>query len=248
MARTLVVAALVLSTPIGALSQSCKSTDGAECDRADEASMLQTADTARVSEAVDKASCNEQKFAGLCYRSCTDMGAMEPRHSAMKCGGHYSSEYNTRCVKDGSGTPNGISPGLMGRDFGKCFGSDAVGDAGGKNMCTMSCKGAQYTIRDSAGKGHCCSDHKTKPTVTEKGGDVSCECAWAQPEGTAKPAWWKHSSGTVVTPTSKQCDTGCANAKGYLVKDGVGFCCADGSKPKVSKQWGLAFVMKCSCE
>jgi len=140
--------------------QPCEAEEGGHCpsaaDELDEASLLMRgaatkahdhAAAAAAADANATAKCNEIKFQGLCYRTCTDMGAMEPRRSSSNCGGVNDYNFIQRCNADGSSTVgSGSAPGLSGRPTGGpthgCFGDDSASLPSKKapNMCTMDCK------------------------------------------------------------------------------------------------------------
>jgi len=243
--------------------QPCEAEEGGHCpsaaDELDEASLLMRGaatkahDHSAVAAAGDAnatAKCNEIKFQGLCYRTCTDMGAMEPRRSPSNCGGVNDYNFIQRCNEDGSSTGgSGSAPGLSGRPKGGCFGDDSASLPSKKapNMCTMDCKrGAPSTKAEGCKAKLCCSDGKSEPQALKLDKDLICSCPLGKP---APMPWLPKPNGVLTTPALKPCNTVCNNAKNWLMVDNIAYCCPQDKQPTVKRQLGGGgdYSMKCSC-
>jgi len=205
---------------------------------------------AAAADANGTAKCNEQKFQGLCYRTCTDMGAMEPRKSPSNCGGVNNYDFIQRCNADGSSSKgSGSAPGLSGRSAGGCFGDDSKCKPSPKapNMCTTDCKrGAPSAKVEGCTKKFCCADGESEPQAVKKDKNLICSC----PLGKKPPMpWLPKPMGVLTTPALKACNTGCKNAKSWLMVDNIAYCCPQNKQPTVKKKLlsGGDYSVQCSC-
>merc|ERR1719215_975367 len=127
------------------------------------------------------AKCNEAKFQGLCYRTCTDMGQMEPRKSPSNCGGVEDYSFLQRCNEDGSSSGGaGSAPGISGRPPMGCFGDTSASfpSPDAPNMCTTDCqKGAPSAEAKGCQSKFCCADGKSTPQPLVDGKAVICSCS-----------------------------------------------------------------------
>lgn len=195
------------------------------------------------------ASCNEVKFQGLCYRTCTDMGEMEPRRSPSNCGGVEDYNLLQRCNSDGTSSAGaGSAPGIMGRPMGGCFGDESTSlhSKAAPNLCTTACKyGAHKTgVKGSSAK-FCCADGESTPQVHADSKDLTCAC----PLGKKPPMkWLPEPMGVLKTTVKKPCNTVCSKANSWLMSDNIAYCCPGNKKPAVSKVPGIGdYTVQCSC-
>jgi len=196
------------------------------------------------------ATCNEMRFQGLCYRTCTDMGEMEPRHSPSNCGGVNNYNFIQRCEEDGSFTAgSGSAPGLSGRPMGGCFGDESALEVSpdAPNMCTMDCKdGAPSTSVSGNERALCCADGKSTPQAIRLEEELVCSCSLGK---TPPFRWMPEPMGVLRTPISTPCNTVCNDASAWLMHDNIAYCCPENKKPTVNRKLsGLDYTTQCSCE
>jgi len=195
--------------------------------------------------------CNEQTVAGLCYRTCTDMGEMEsfPRRSISKCGGVYSSKFIQDCTKAGKAAKgSGAAPGTGGRQPGKCFGDALTSFPSDEspNMCTQSCKKGSKTAELEGSRRWCCSKGTEKPTLEldKTGKELTCSC----PSQKKKLFFMKDKAvARLTTGKTEGCNTLCTGAKNWFMSNDVAFCCPNNKKPEVSKGGLLNIQFDCKC-
>jgi len=188
MARLLMLATMFAAPAAVLGDSSCPAdADGEGCD-ADQSSLLTLAKVqmhggaAAAAEAESNSTgvCNEMLYQGLCYRTCTDMGEMEPRTSAYTCGGVWNSTFAQSCNKDGSSyTGSGMAPGSGDRKPYKCFGDSSnckpkpVEES--PPICTKL-PANPWSWQTAAGCSWNCSKGDAKPVLTKSGKELTCSC------------------------------------------------------------------------
>mmetsp|Transcript_61968 Transcript_61968/g.157593 ORF Transcript_61968/g.157593 Transcript_61968/m.157593 type:complete len:264 (+) Transcript_61968:109-900(+) len=259
MARLLMLATMFAAPAAVLGDSSCPAdADGEGCD-ADQSSLLTLAKVqmhggaAAAAEAESNSTgvCNEMLYQGLCYRTCTDMGEMEPRTSAYTCGGVWNSTFAQSCNKDGSSyTGSGMAPGSGSRTPYKCFGDSSnckpkpVEES--PPICTKL-PANPWAWPTAAGCSWNCSKGDAKPVLTTSGKELTCSCPMPDKP---KPRWVKETlKSNLTTSSNEPCDTGCSKAKGYLMMDGIAYCCPKNTKPSLKKTGSRNgdYLVRCFC-
>lgn len=212
-------------------------------------SAKKAAQVKKVEAEVDESflsSCFEEMSGGLCYRSCADMGAFEPRISASSCGFQNSVNYIQRCTKQGKAVKGaGAAPGLNGRPRGKCFypkPSDKTHIP--PSMCTTECKIGAKTAGKPGTPKFCCADGK-KPTVSVAADEITCSCPAPDSDG----PFWSKTKNVMITTKKGQCDTKCSKAWSWKSLDGVKYCCTNKAKNmKLNSMFSIKdYKVNCQC-
>jgi len=198
---------------------------------------------------------------GMCYRSCTSLGAMEPRESPVDCSFSSGQANNVSCASRDQQIAGPSQPGSGPRSKGQCLSvvdQDTTDEAtsGAVNVCMKDCPlGAPDASVHVVDATYCCSDWASQPLLTLID-DVTLVCSCpnlgdlGQPSREpGQPSQGQQGTCTMFTPAQNPCDTGCNNRPAWIEVQGVRACCPnDEDRPTGSYEWDEDdLVINCQC-